>query len=155
MTNFKVIAFLVLFCSVFSHSSNAQIYQGKAKDINQILSNIKDFSQAYMDGDIEKIVASYTTDGKIFPNNKAILEGQKDLFSYWQIPEGVKIAYHKISPSEITIVKKTAYDYGYYEGKTLLADGKEVAWKGKYVIIWKKIGKEWKMYLDIWNRVEE
>jgi len=55
---------------------------------------------------------------------------------------------------EITIIKKTAYDYGYYEGETIMKDGSSSKWKGKYMIIWKKVGKDWKIYLDIWNSIK-
>lgn len=153
MPNFKTGLPLVL-AFILCVNLNAQTYNGKTKDINQILENIAAFSQAFMDGDAEKMVNSYTTDGKIFPNNKDILEGKKDLFAHWNLPDDIKILHHKITPSEITIIKKTAYDYGYYEGETLLPDGEKSTWRGKYVIIWKKVGKEWKMYLDIWNGVK-
>jgi ketosteroid isomerase-like protein len=41
------------------------------------------------------------------------------------------------------------------KGKTQQADGSEVSWRGKYVIVWHKRQGEWKIYLDIWNRVKE
>jgi ketosteroid isomerase-like protein len=100
------------------------------------------------------MVAAYTIDGKIFPNRREIMGGSKDLLQYWTLPEGIKILKHKITPVEITIVKKTAYDHGYYERETLTAEGKKISWKGKYVIVWKKVGKDWKMYLDIWNGID-
>ena len=49
----------------------------------------------------------------------------------------------------------TAYDFGYYYGTTIV-EGKEAeSWKGKYVIVWKRVDGDWKMYLDIWNRVRD
>ena len=99
------------------------------------------------------IGASYTKDAKIFPQRGKIIEGVADIINYWTLPEGVKTMNHKITPSEITIVGDTAYDYGYYQGETLQANGEKSAWKGKYVIVWKRVGAEWKMYLDIWNSI--
>jgi len=124
-------------------------------DLEIINKNISAFSKAYMDGDIEGLVNMYTEDGKIFPNNRKIMSGKTDLLSYWAIPEGVKILHHKVTPSEIYIENNIAYDYGYYEGKTFTKDKEEVSWQGKYIIIWKKIDGEWKIYLDIWNNVAE
>lgn len=97
---------------------------------------------------------AYTDDAKIFPNNMDIIEGRDAIITYWTLPEGVETIYHKITPEEIKILGNEAYDYGYYEGKTKRADGSELKWKGKYVIIWKKINEEWKIYLDIWNRIQ-
>lgn len=122
-------------------------------DLEEIHKNISKFSKAYMDGNIDALVDMYTDDGKIFPNNRKIMAGKTELLSYWAIPEGVKILHHKVTPTEIKIENDIAYDFGYYEGTTLTKDKKEVSWQGKYIIIWKKIKGEWKIYLDIWNNV--
>ncbi len=132
---------------------NAQNLNGDKEDIQTILKNTEDFSKYVMASDYEMIEASYTNDAKIFPNNTKILEGE-DIIKYWTLPEGISTSYHKITQTEITIVGDTAYDYGYYEGKTKHKDGRISSWKGKYVIVWKKIDGNWKMYLDIWNSVK-
>ena len=124
-------------------------------DLDIIKQNISKFSRAYMDGDIRSLTDLYTIDGKIFPNNRKILSGKSALNLYWTIPEGVKILHHKATPIDIQIENNTAYDYGYYEGKTLTKDQKEISWKGKYIIVWKKINGNWKIDLDIWNNVTE
>ena len=121
----------------------------------KILTAAKNFSQAYMDGDLEAIVNTYTSDGKIFPNNTSIIEGNQALRKYWALPKGVTILHHELDPTEINILGDYAYDYGYYQGKTNQADGSLDEWKGKYVVVWKKVGDSWKMYLDIWNRVAQ
>ncbi|WP_298421014.1 nuclear transport factor 2 family protein [uncultured Kordia sp.] len=130
-----------------------QTYSGNQKDIDQILQNAKKFSSYVNSSNYEMIGASYTNDAKIFPQRGNIIVGVKDILTYWTLPEGVKTINHKITPSEITIVKNTAYDYGYYEGTTVRANGEESSWKGKYVIVWKRVGNDWKMYLDIWNSI--
>lgn len=122
-------------------------------DLETIKANISAFSKAYMDGNIDALVKMYTDNGKIFPNNRKILSGHTELKSYWSLPEGVKILHHKVTPDKIFIENDTAYDYGYYKGKTLTKDNKEISWQGKYIIVWKKINDEWKIYLDIWNNV--
>ena len=124
-------------------------------DMKIIHENIESFSKAYMDGDIEALVNMYTEDGKIFPNNRKIIAGKTDLLTYWNIPEGARIINHKVTPIEINIENDTAYDYGYYEGKTLTKDKKEISWQGKYIIVWKKVNDEWKIHLDIWNNVSK
>ena len=124
-------------------------------DLDIIKKNTEAFSNAYMQGRINDLVNMYTNDGKIFPNQRKIISGKPDLKTFWAIPEGVKITYHKVIPSEVVIENNYAYDYGYYEGKTLTKEKKEVSWKGKYIIIWKKIDNDWKIYLDIWNNVSK
>ncbi|MBT8306796.1 MAG: DUF4440 domain-containing protein [Maribacter sp.] len=121
----------------------------------KILEAIATFSKAYMDGDYDRLANSYTTDGKIFPNNTTIIEGREAIKKKWILPKDTKIVDHKIEPLEIKFIGNYAYDYGYYMGKTKNPNGSIVQWKGKYVIIWKKEANIWKIYLDIWNRVAD
>ena len=149
------IFFIAISILLSTLNTQAQQFFGKQKEINKILKSIENFSQFYMNADYENLAAAYTLDGKIFPNNTDIIEGREKIKIRWTLPENVKILKHKITPLEINIIKKTAYDYGYYEGTTQRADGSTVSWKGKYVIVWKRVDGEWKIYLDIWNRINE
>ena len=133
----------------------AQTYTGKQKDINAILAKSRQFSLDFMAGDYQAMTLAYTTDGKIFPNNKKIIAGRTDIAPYWKLPPNTQIIHHAAIPEELFVKGKTAYDYGYYEGKTQAPDGTVTSWKGKYVIVWKKVKGEWLMYLDIWNRVAD
>lgn len=132
----------------------AQNYLGKQKDIDAILKNIENFSQYYMNADYQMLAACYSIDGKIFPNNAQIIEGRDAIEKRWTLPQGVKILKHQVTPIEIKVINEYAYDYGIYEGETLRANGSTITWKGKYVIVWKKIDGEWKIYLDIWNNIK-
>ena len=109
-----------------------------------------------MAADYDAVVGAYTEDAKIFPGGQDILHGSEAIRDFWTPPADrtSKLVYHHITPEEIKIMGAEAYDWGYYEGKTLKADGTEVPWKGKYVIVWKEVGPgNWKIYLDIWNRI--
>lgn len=131
-----------------------QTYNGDPAEIEAILKSATQFSQAYMDGNYAAMAEAYTEDGKIFPGGADIIEGHADIEARWALPEGYKILHHRIMPEEITITGDSAYDYGYYEGKTQRPDESVSEWKGKYVAIWKKTDGAWKMYIDIWNRVD-
>ena len=145
---------LSLSCLFLFSNIEAQNYIGKKKEINKILKNIEQFSAFYVAGDIESLVDSYTLDGKIFPNRTKIIEGKEKLLEFWTPRNGSKTIRHKVTPTEIKIVKKTAYDFGYYEGTSQNTKGEKFEFSGKYVIVWKKTKGEWKIYLDIWNRID-
>lgn len=148
-------AFTFILFLFFTGTVSSQTFTGNPEDIDTILSNIKDFSAAVVRSDYQSIGQAYTVDAKIFPNNRDIIQGREAIIQYWKLPKGVQTKYHKIIPEEIKVLGKEAYDYGYYEGTTRRADGSEASWKGKYVIIWRKVDQEWKMYLDIWNRIQD
>ena len=119
----------------------------------QILEQARKFSQAYIDMDTKTIAMMYTEDAKLFPGGSDIIAGRTAIEKRWQFAEGSKNLHHKLSPVEVKIMEHYAYDYGYYEGSTVDAGGKQTDFKGKYVVIWKKVDGVWKMYLDIWNRI--
>ncbi|MFN0014843.1 MAG: DUF2911 domain-containing protein [Saprospiraceae bacterium] len=111
------------------------------------------FSRHVVASDWDAIAAAYTEDAKIFPPGKNILADRAAIRDYWTT--ATNVVHHKITPSEIKIIGTEAYDWGVYEGRSVGTDGKEAAWKGKYVIVWKEVMPgDWRMYLDCWNRVD-
>ncbi|MEM6772566.1 MAG: DUF4440 domain-containing protein [Bacteroidota bacterium] len=148
MRLFFLLIFLLGSCVVC-----AQNYSGPKADIDQILGQAKAFSGFVIAGDLDGILSSYTEDGKIFPNNRPILEGKESLANYWRPQPGYRNLYHKLTPLEIKVYGDEARDHGYYEGRSVGPDGTERSWQGKYVVIWRKVAGVWKMYLDIWNGV--
>ncbi len=141
---------LVLTVSVFG-----QEYAGKGEDVSAILKSNNAFSQAYIDGDIAKLTSFYSEDGKIFPDKSDIIQGHEAIKKRWTLPKNIKIISHKATPKEINVIEGYAYDYGYYEGSSENTTNNTItSFKGKYVIVWKKENKDWKMYLDIWNALE-
>ncbi|PQB05702.1 YybH family protein [Aureitalea marina] len=144
---------LILFVFMIPFLGNTQDLKGDQGELIKILKNIKEFSAAVMASDYETIGQAYTADAKIFPSNREIIEGRDAIVKYWTPTNGSRISYHQFMPKEINITGEQAYDYEYYKGKTINAGGKEISWQGKYVVIWKKIDNQWKIYLDIWNRV--
>ena len=152
MTNLKkLIVCLITLITWYSQGQSNDVQT----DLLAITANTKQFSQFYIDGNFKAMAEAYTVDGKLFPDGTKIIEGREAIEKRWTLPEGVSILHHSVTPTKIEIVGKTAYDYGYYQGKTLMANGSIAEWKGKYVIVWKKVDGDWKMYLDIWNRVQE
>lgn len=119
-----------------------------------IIERSNHFSQAYISGDYDAMAEAYTSDAKIFPSGSEIISGLDAIKKRWTLTDGTTILNHQVFPEEIQIEGKYSYDYGVYEGKSKNKEGEVSDWKGKYVIVWKKENGEWKMYLDIWNRVK-
>lgn len=130
-----------------------QVFNGHQNDINAILNKIEKFSEFYISKDYENLAKSYTVDGKIFPDKTDIIEGKDAIKKRWTLPQDRTVTCHIVTPVEIQVIGETAYDYGYFEGKTTFSNGKTSRWNGKYVIVWKKENGSWKIYLDIWNRL--
>lgn len=130
----------------------SQNFVGNAEDIKQIQDKAANFSTYIINGDVESIGQSYTLDAKIFAGNRDIIQGREDIESYWMPRKEYKTTRHVLASHEIKVIGDEAYDYGVYEGTSQGPEGEQFQFRGKYVVVWKKIDGNWLMYLDIWNR---
>ncbi|MEM9077686.1 MAG: DUF4440 domain-containing protein [Bacteroidota bacterium] len=145
----------VVFPSWKIDCSNGKVTSGNESDKAKIQLAVQNFSKAYIAKDYETMAQSYTKDGKIFPNNLQIISGRDTIKKWWEDGSGSDVLSHRIVPEEITFIGDNAYDFGYYSGSSKNKEGELSEWKGKYVVVWKKEDGNWKMYLDIWNRVSD
>ncbi len=120
--------------------------------IDTLASLARQFSQAYMDGDVATMMTIYTEDAVLFPNNAEYIRGEADVRGYWTLPEGRRITHHKLTPVEVEVSGAMASDFGHFE---VSGENDGVAWGpvyGKYLVVW-KLGNDgqWRMHLDMWN----
>ncbi len=100
-------------------------------------------------GDFDGVASLYTTDATAFPPGSAMVQGRAAIGAMWK-----SMAEQGADPKVTTIdVKrlgpKAAREIGTFSLKTKESPPKEVA--GKYVVVWEKVGRDWKLASDIWN----
>jgi uncharacterized protein (TIGR02246 family) len=100
-------------------------------------------------GDFAGIATLYTDDATAFPPGSGMMKGRAAIEAMWK-----SIAEQVGDPQLITLDVKplgtsAAREIGTFSLKTKGASQKEVT--GKYVVIWEKVGTEWKLATDIWN----
>ncbi|MDO6427333.1 nuclear transport factor 2 family protein [Thalassotalea sp. 1_MG-2023] len=129
----------------------------KLSDREAIIAQAKAFSQAYVDGDIETIMAIYSAEAKIVDVNERIESDIDAIRHFWTINPNNKwqIKRHKTESKELIIAGNMASDIGYYSGLSVHQDGREVKFGGAYVIVWRKIDGKWRMHLDMWNNIDD
>ena len=108
----------------------------------------KQFVNAFGKGDAAAVAALYTAEGQVLPPNGDVVAGRQAIQKFWQgaMDSGVKGA--KLTTVEAFASGDTAYEVGQYELSA--ADGK-VLDGGKYVVVWKRQGGQWRLHRDIWN----
>ena len=125
--------------------------QASRSDIAAITEAARQFSAAYMRGDVDAITALYTLDAVIFPDRSDAISGHDALKRYWKHEPGQKVTRHRLIPTQVTIDGKHAYDHGTYE---IAGERNGKAWgpvRGKYLVVWRREPDGWKMQLDMWN----
>ena len=100
-------------------------------------------------GDFSGVASLYTEDATAFPPGSAMVKGRAAIAAMWK-----GIAEQVSDPRLTTLDVKAlgpsaAREIGTFSLKTKGAAPQEVS--GKYVVVWEKVGSEWKLANDIWN----
>jgi uncharacterized protein (TIGR02246 family) len=99
-------------------------------------------------GDAAGVAAHYTANGQLLPPNSDAVGGRQAIQAFWQGAMDMGIKSVNLEIAEAEGHGETAHEVGRY---TLQAEGGQVLDQGKYVVIWKREGGQWKLHRDIWN----
>jgi len=100
-------------------------------------------------GDFDGVASLYTVDATAFPPGSAMVKGRAAIGAMWK-----SMAEQTSDPKLTTIDVKqlgpaAAREIGTFGLKTKGPTPKEVT--GKYVVVWERVGGDWKLAADIWN----
>ncbi len=100
-------------------------------------------------GDFDGVAALYTVDAMAFPPGSGMVKGRAAIGAMWKNmaeqvsdPKVTTLDVKRLGPS-------AAREIGTFSLKTKGPTPQEVT--GKYVVVWEKVGKDWKLAADIWN----
>ena len=100
-------------------------------------------------GDFAGIASLYTDDATAFPPGSAMVKGSAAIGAMW------KSMAEQVSDPKVTTLDvkplgpSAAREIGTFSLKTKGPTPQEVT--GKYVVVWEKVGEDWKLAADIWN----
>jgi uncharacterized protein (TIGR02246 family) len=120
-------------------------------DKQQIMKNDEAWLKTVATKDPKAIAEFYSEDGAILAPGMPIAKGRSAVEAAWKGLVGMKDFSLTFSPSLVDVAQSgdIAYEIGTYElGFTT---DKPVHDKGKYVVVWKKSGDDWKVMADIFN----
>jgi uncharacterized protein (TIGR02246 family) len=107
------------------------------------------WTAAFNKGDAAAVAALYTEDAYVLPPGSGIVKGRAAIEAFW------RQAAQQMSDAKLTTVdvlplgRSAAREIGTVTLKTKSQPPQEVV--GKYVVVWRKIGRDWKLATDIWN----
>jgi uncharacterized protein (TIGR02246 family) len=107
------------------------------------------WTEFFNKGDFAGIASLYTTDATAFPPGSAMVQGGAAIGAMW------KSMAEQVSDPKVTTLDvkplgpSAAREIGTFSLKTKGPTPQEVT--GKYVVVWEKVGNEWKLAADIWN----
>jgi ketosteroid isomerase-like protein len=120
-----------------------------AQDKAMIEQSNQRFVAAFAKGDFQEISGMYTEDAYLLPPGAEMIRGRDDIKSFW-IKAGAVIEDVKLSTVDVlSLSPDWAREIGTFSLKTKGSSPQEMS--GKYVVIWRKVGADWKLATDIWN----
>ena len=100
-------------------------------------------------GDFAAIASLYTTDATAFPPGAAMVKGAAAIGAMWK-STAEQVSDPKLTTLDVkSLGPSAAREIGTYSLKTKGPTPQEAT--GKYVVIWEKVGDDWKLATDIWN----
>lgn len=100
-------------------------------------------------GDFVGVASLYTDDAAAFPPGAGIVRGKEAIGAMWKgLAE--QVSDPKVTTLEVkSLGPSAAREIGTVSLKTKGAAPQEIT--GKYVVVWEKVGDDWKLAADIWN----
>jgi uncharacterized protein (TIGR02246 family) len=106
------------------------------------------FVAAFNRGDAAGVAALYTEQGQLLPPNADFVIGREAIQAFWQGAMDMGIASAKIEILKVEEHGDTAIEVSTF---ALYAQGGQELDAGKFIVIWKRVGGEWKLHRDIFN----
>jgi uncharacterized protein (TIGR02246 family) len=107
------------------------------------------FMAAFQKGDTAAIGQMYAEDAYLLPSGGEMVRGRAAIQAFWtKAAEGIgdfKLTTVDVKP----LGNDAAREIGTFTLKTKGQPPQEVA--GKYVVVWQKVGRDWRLATDIWN----
>ncbi len=116
-----------------------------------IEANNQKFMNGFKQSNAAGVAALYTGNARILPPGSEMMQGRAAIQSFWQavMDSGVKEAQLETLDIEVS-GEDLAREIGRYV-LTIQQGSETVKSPGKYVVIWKREGSDWKLDVDIWN----
>ena len=106
------------------------------------------FMTIFSRGDAAGLAALYTENGQFLPPNSDFVTGKQAIQATFQAFMDMGIKAIKLEAIEVEGFGDTASEVGRY---TLLDQSGQVLDQGKFIVIWKQEGGQWKLHRDIIN----
>lgn len=143
MKNLRLVVLLCLSIAVCMPLNGLFAQKDVSKEIQAANDN---FMMLFKAGDVDQFLSVYTDDARLLPPNSPVVVGKENFRPIWQGMMDAGIT-PKLTTASALAHGKTAIE----EGTVEIYAGDQLVDNVKYIVIWKKVKGEWKMYQDIWN----
>ena len=138
MPRITVVAAFVAFLIAPAFAQQAEIDAVNAKWI-----------EFFKKGDFSGVASLYTEDATAFPPGSPMVKGRPGIEAMWK-DMAEKVGDPKLSTLDVKALgPSAAREIGTFSLTTKGSPPQQVT--GKYLVVWEKVGNDWKLAADIWN----
>lgn len=107
----------------------------------------QEFAVAFNAQDAAKVAAFYADDAVLMPPNQPMVKGRANIEAEWKRMFGQGVTSLQLRPMESLTTGDQAFEAG-TSSVTMKGAGTD---QGKYVVVYKRVGGDWKIAYDIFN----
>jgi uncharacterized protein (TIGR02246 family) len=100
-------------------------------------------------GDFAGVASLYTEDATALPPGSSMVTGRDAIGAMWKNINGQASDPHITTLDVKPLGPSAALEIGTYSLRTKGPTAQELT--GKYLVVWEKVGNDWKLAADIWN----
>lgn len=110
------------------------------------------FEEAVGKGDSDGMASLYTPDAIAFPPDAPMSKGRENVKKLWaSVISGMGLKSVKLETLDLEIAGDMACEVGEATLGLEPKGAKAATAVVKYVVVWKKVGGQWRLHRDIWN----
>jgi uncharacterized protein (TIGR02246 family) len=106
------------------------------------------FAAACRRGDARALAELYTEEGQLYPPNENIVRGRAAIETFWKAALDAGAKDIELKTVEVEDHGDLAVEAGAY---TMYGKDRATLERGKYLVVWKRVGGKWKLHRDCWN----
>ena len=107
----------------------------------------RQFEEAARKGDLDRLASLYTPDAIALPPDGPMVKGRDSIKQMWGgIAQQLGLKDVRLDTLDLEVSGDTAHEVG--EATLAVAGGTAVV---KFVVVWKRVGGQWRLHRDIWN----
>ena len=110
-----------------------------------------EFGAAVSAGNAAKTAMLYTADATVMPPNEPSIKGRANIQAWFQKQIDAGGVNLKLQPIESRISSDLAFETGFYSFSLKQKTGASITDTGKYIVVLRKDGADWKISHDIFN----
>lgn len=110
-----------------------------------------DFGAAVTAGNAAKVAAFYTSDATFMPPNEPAVKGRSNIQAWFQKQIDAGASSLMLQPTESRISGDLAFETGSYTFGIKPKTSEAMTDRGKYIVVLRKEGVDWKISHDIFN----